>query len=224
MTPSPLSVLLVDDQPEFRQGLRVLLDFYTQTSPTKFTIVGEAASVDQAVSLVVNQHPQLILLDLELSQGNGLEVLQQLAQMECSSQTLVLSAFHQDDWIFRTMQAGARGYVCKDRLATQLCEAIATVLRGEIYLSPELATGFFRLFHFYSGRTLQSRQAVHLTDREHEVLHCLVQGESNEAIAQHLYITVATVKAHLTAIFEKLGVSSRAQAIVKALKMGLVTA
>jgi DNA-binding NarL/FixJ family response regulator len=109
-------------------------------------------------------------------------------------------------------------------LANQLCEAISTVIDDRIYLDPDVATSFFRMFHFYAGRCLQAAQSLHLTEREQEVLHWLVQGASNEAIAQNLYVTVATVKAHLTSIFEKLGVTSRTQAIVKALKLGLVSA
>lgn len=220
----PISVLLVDDQQAFRRGLRTLLDFYTVSGPLQFTIVGEAASAEQAVKLAIEQHPALVLLDLELAQGDGVSVLTQLELNNYRGKALVLSAHHQDEWIFRAMQAGARGYVCKDQLATQLCEAIATVLRDEVYLAPEIATSFFRLFHFYAGRSLQACQSLHLTEREQEVLHWLVQGASNEAIAKHLHITIATVKAHLTAIFEKLQVTSRTQAIVKALKLGLVTA
>jgi DNA-binding NarL/FixJ family response regulator len=221
---APVSILLVDDQQPFRQGLRTLLDFYSINSSTNFTIVGEAASADQAFNLAIEQHPTLTLLDLELAHGDGIEVLNRLANMSYAGKVLVLSSHHQDEWVFRAMQAGARGYVCKNRLATQLHEAIATVLNGEVYLSPEIATGFFRMFHFYAGRSLQARQSVHLTEREQEVLHWLVQGASNDAIAQHLFITIATVKAHLTAIFEKLQVTSRTQAIVKALKLGVVTA
>ena len=221
---APVSILLVDDQQPFRQGLRTLLDFYSINSSTNFTIVGEAASADQAFNLAIEQHPTLTLLDLELAHGDGIEVLNRLANMSYAGKVLVLSSHHQDEWVFRAMQSGARGYVCKDRLATQLPEAIATVLNGEVYLSPEIATGFFRMFHFYAGRSLQARQSVRLTDREQEVLHWLVQGASNDAIAQHLFITIATVKAHLTAIFEKLQVTIRTQAIVKALKLGVVAA
>jgi DNA-binding NarL/FixJ family response regulator len=220
----PISVLLVDDQPEFRQGLRTLLGFYTASGPIQFQVVGEAASADQAFELIQAHHPTLTLLDMELAQGDGLEVLCRLAVADLKTRVLTLSAHHEDDWVFKAMQAGAKGYVCKDKVATQLCEAMNTVLQDEIYLPPELATGFFRLFHFYSGRTLQASQTISLTDREQEVLHWLVQGASNEAIAQELFITVATVKAHLTAIFEKLEVKSRTQAIVKALKLGLVNA
>ncbi len=221
---APVSILLVDDQQPFRQGLRTLLDFYNINSSANFTIVGEAASADQAFNLAIEQHPTLTLLDLELAQGDGIEVLNRLANMSYAGKVLVLSSHHQDEWVFRAMQAGARGYVCKDRLASQLYEAIATVINGEVYLSPEIATGFFRMFHFYSGRSLQASQSVRLTEREQEVLHWLVQGASNDAIAQHLFITIATVKAHLTAIFEKLQVTSRTQAIVKALKLGVVAA
>jgi DNA-binding NarL/FixJ family response regulator len=220
----PISVLLVDDQPEFRQGLRTLLEFFTASGPVQFQVIGEAASSEQAFEMIKLQHPILTLLDMELAQGDGLEVLNKLAAAEIETKVLTLSAHQEDDWIFKAMQSGAKGYVCKDKVATQLCEALDTVLQGEVYLPPELATAFFRLFHFYSGRTLQACQTVSLTDREQEVLHWLVQGASNEAIAKQLYITVATVKAHLTAIFDKLEVKSRTQAIVKALKLGLVTA
>jgi len=220
----PISILLVDDEQRFRQGLRTLLGFYNGNGNLRFDIVGEAASVDQALNLTVEQRPALILLDLELPPSDGVTALIRLGELPYKGKVLVLSAHREDEWVFRAMQAGACGYVFKDRLATQLCEAIATVMRDEVYLSPEVATHFFRLFHFYAGRSLQACQAIHLTEREQEVLNWLVQGASNEEIAQHLYITVATVKAHLTAIFEKLAVNSRTQAIVKALKLGLVCA
>lgn len=222
--PQPVSILLVDDEQRFRKGLQTLLDFYNNSGALRFNIVGEAASVDQALTLAVEQHPALILLDLEIPPSDGVTALLRLGEVSYKGKVLVLSAHREDEWVFRAMQAGAYGYVFKDRLANQLCDAIATVMNNEIYLPPEVATHFFRLFHFYAGRSLQASQAFHLTEREREVLHWLVQGASNEEIAQRLYITVATVKAHLTAIFEKLKVTSRTQAIVKALKLGLVCA
>jgi DNA-binding NarL/FixJ family response regulator len=219
-----VSVLLVDDEPQFRQGLKTLMNFYNTSGSFQLKPVGEAATVEQVVKLAKEQHPTLILMDLELMEGNGVTALLRLGEIAYKGKTLVLSGHCEDEWVFRAMQAGACGYVVKDRLATELCTAIATVIQGEVYLSPELATRFFRLFHFYAGRTVQACQTVHLTEREQEVLHWLVQGASNDEISGRLYITVATVKAHLTAIFEKLSVTSRTQAIVKALKMGLVCA
>jgi DNA-binding NarL/FixJ family response regulator len=218
-----ISLLLVDDEPRFRQGLRTLLSFYSDGALT-FEVVGEAASVEQSVSLIKEQRPTLVLLDLELAQGDGVTVLNRLREIAYSGKVLVLSAHQEDDWIFRAMQAGASGYVFKNHLASQLCQAVTTVMNHEIYLPAEVATRFFRLFHFYSGRSLQAAQSIHLTEREQEVLHWLAQGASNEEIAKYLFITAATVKAHLTAIFTKLNVTSRTRAIVSALKLGLVQA
>lgn len=217
-----VSILLVDDDPIFRQGLKTLLNFYNHNNDFELTVVGEAASVDQALKLASQQHPGLILLDLELPQTDGITALLRWRQELFQGRAIVLSARRQDEAVFRAMQAGARGYVFKDCLAQQLYDAIATVINGEIYLAPEVATSFFRVFHFYSGHSLPSCPKIHLTAREQEVLQWLIKGASNEQIAKRLCVTVATVKAHLTAIFQKLGVSSRTQAIVKALKVGLV--
>ena len=219
-----VSILLVDDDPLFRKGLQTLLNFYSNNGSFRFHVVGEAATVDQALKLTVEQHPALILLDLELPQDDGIKALFRLQQVPYQGKVLVLSAHHEDEWVFRAMQGGARGYVFKDQLANQLCDAIATVMNNQIYLAPAVATSFFRLFHFYTGHSLQACQSLHLSEREQEVLQWLVQGSSNEEIAQNLYVTVATVKAHLTSIFEKLDVKSRTQAIIKALKLGLVSA
>ncbi len=221
-TPQKLSVLLVDDEQRFRQGLRSLLNFYSVSNSLLLEIVGEAASPEQALKLALKEHPNLILLDMELTGGDGITVLLNLKENYYNGKVLVLSAHQEDDWIFRAMQAGASGYVYKNRLATQLCEAITTVIKSEIYLPLEVASGFFRRFQAYSESCLQASQKLHLTEREQEVLHWLIQGFSNEEIAKHLYITVATVKAHLTNIFEKLKVTSRTQAIVTALKLGLI--
>jgi DNA-binding NarL/FixJ family response regulator len=217
----PISVLLVDDNPDFRQGLESLLDFYSATGSLKFRVVGRAASVEQAVQLATQQCPTLVLLDLEFAQSDGLQFLQR--QQGSSSRVLVVSGHDEDDWVYQAMRSGARGYVFKHRLSTQLLEAINIVLQEEIYLSPEVATCFFRSFHSQLGRSLPQRNnTIHLTDREREVLRCVVQGDSNEAIAEQLNITIGTVKAYLTTIFEKLEVRSRTQAALKALKIGLI--
>jgi DNA-binding NarL/FixJ family response regulator len=220
---TPISILLVDDCPTFRQGVKSFLDFHSTISPLQFQIVGQAISPQQAVSLALEQSPMLILLDMELAQGTGIDVLQQLRSQVKQSRVLVLSGHTEEEWIFKAMQTGARGYLLKHHLSTQLLEAIQVVMQNQIYLPPEVATSFFQRFHFAAGRSLAGPQTVHLTDREREVLQWLVQGASNEIIAQHLHITVGTVKAYLTTIFEKLNVSSRTQAALQALKLGLVS-
>jgi len=223
-TAQKLSVLLVDDDQRFRQGVRTLLDFYSFNGSLLLDVVGEAASVERVLSLTAQQCPALILLDLELATGNGITALVRLKEISYTGKVLVLSAHQEDDWIFQAMQAGAAGYVFKSRLAIQLYEAITTVLNSEIYLPADAASGFFRRFQADSESSIQARQHLHLTEREQEVLHWLTQGASNEEIAKYLYVTVATVKAHLTSIFEKLKVTSRTQAVVAALKLGLIQA
>lgn len=223
-----ISILLVDDEQRFRQGLRTLLDFYNDRGELSFKIIGEAATVEQMLSVTQKQQPTLILLDLELSENkaenNGIDGLLGLQELAYSGKVLVLSSHQDDSWIFRAMQGGAMGYVFKDCLAAQLYNAIATVIDDKIYLAPEVATRFFRHFQFYAGHSLPIAKSLKLTEREQEVLYWLVQGASNDAIAKNLYITVATVKAHLSSIFTKLEVKNRTQAIVKALRLGLVQA
>lgn len=218
-----ISILLVDDHAEFRQGLRTLLGFFTD-GPTRFKVVAEATSAQQALKMVETHNPMITLLDMELEQGTGVDVLQGLKSLGMDTRVLSLSAHRKDEWVFQAMQAGAKGYVVKDKLAIQLHDALRTVLEDKVYLDPDLASGFFRLFHAHGVLNRKAREEVRLTDREQQVLHWLVQGASNEVISNQLFITVATVKAHLTAIFDKLKVRSRTQAIVKAIKLGLVDA
>lgn len=219
-----ISILLVDDDARFRQGIRTLLGFCSDKGQFDFVIVGEAASDRQAIELVKQQHPILVILDVELTRGkmDGIQVLSELQALPHSPKVLMMSAHQEDDVIFKCMQAGAFGYVPKSQIAEQLYGAITTVLQDQIYLAATSMTAFFRIFHFHSGRSLRACQSIHLSPREHEVLSFLVEGYSNETIAKSLYISVATVKAHLTSVFEKLSVKSRTQAIVAALKLGLV--
>lgn len=217
-----LSVLLADDEERFRQGVRTFLNFYSVNYSLPIEVIGEADSVEQILKFTTKKCPDLILLDLELLGGDGITALVRLKEVCYSGKILVLSAHQEDEWIFRAMQAGASGYIYKVRLATQLCEAINTVMKSEIYLPPEVAMGFFRHFQADADSSAKVCCKLHLTEREQEVLHWLTQGACNEEIAKNLYVTVATVKAHLTSIFDKLKVTSRAQAIVAAIKLGLV--
>lgn len=120
-----ISVLLVDDNHQFRRGLETLLGFYHTTGSLSCRVVGHAASVEQGLQLMQEQQPQLILLDMELAQHDGVTFLIKQRQLRQPSRVLVLSAHQEDEWVFRAMQAGACGYVFKDRLAHQLSEAIA---------------------------------------------------------------------------------------------------
>jgi len=226
---SSISCVLIDDDPKLRQGIRAMLMLHRLESSNTFEIVGEAATIPQAFQVIQQKHPRLILLDLDLSIQSGIELLTRIKTSyesekrpgQLPGKVLVLSEHREDEWIFRAMQSGADGYLFKGHLLSHLLEAIDAALKNQIYLTPDVAAGFFRSFHFYRGRSQAVVQTLNLTQREQDVLHWLVQGASNEEIAANLYITVATVKAHLTAIFQKLSVTSRTQAIIKALKLGL---
>jgi DNA-binding NarL/FixJ family response regulator len=217
-----LSTLLVEDDHSFRAGVRTLLEF-SQLYNQKVKIIGEANRPELAISLAASHKPDLILIDIELIEGDGLDLLQHLQQHNVSCKTLILSGHQEDDWIYRAMQYGADGYVFKSQVSEQLINAITTIFQDRIYLPPEVATGFFRQFQ-QTQATLpdQMGQPCDLSQREKEVLYWLVQGASNDEVAKQLYISVATVKAHLTNIFLKLQVTSRTQAIVAAIKLNLV--
>jgi DNA-binding NarL/FixJ family response regulator len=217
-----LTVLLVEDDHSFRAGIRTLLDFYKIDDQT-LKVIGEANRPALALSLAEQHSPDLILIDMELIEGDGLGLLQQLQERKTSCKTLVLSGHQEDTWIYQAMQAGADGYVFKDQVSEQLFDAIASILQDQVYLPPEVATGFFRRFQkTQASLPNQLGHACDLSQRENEVLYWLVQGASNDEVAKQLYISVATVKAHLTNIFLKLQVTSRTQAIVAAIKMNLV--
>ncbi|MEA5598424.1 response regulator transcription factor [Rivularia sp. UHCC 0363] len=222
MISQQISLLLVDDDESFRQGLSSILAFYKNSNSLNTEVIGEANSVEQALKLTIQKSPNLILLDMELVGSDGITALSSLKDINYSGKVLVLSGHQEDDYIFQAMQKGAAGYIFKTRVATQLYEAINTVMQLQIYLPPEVNSAFFRRFQADSDSIARKKHQLHLTQREQEVLELLAKGDSNEEIAKQLYVTVATVKAHLTSIFEKFKVTSRTQAIVTAIKLGVV--
>ena len=224
MNERQISVLLIDDDEHFRQGLRHLLAYYKNSNLLAVEVIGEANCVEQTLKLTTQKLPNLILLDMELVGSDGITALAKFKEIGYLGKVLVLSAHQEDDYIFQAMHKGAAGYLFKTCVATQLYKAIDTVIRSEIYLPPEATSGFFRRFQANLDTIHQQKHQLHLTPREQEVLFFLTKGASNEEIAKKLYVTIATVKAHLTSIFEKLKVTSRTQAIVTAIKLGLVQA
>lgn len=223
MVSRPIPTVLVDNCCKFREGLKSLLDFHNMTSALQFQIVGQAASLQQALGVIHQQAPRLILLDIDLAQEIGGDILPRLKSLAKCSYVLIVSDRQDEEWVFKAMQAGVKGYIFKQNLSVQLLEAIQIVLRDQIYLPPEVATQFFQQFQVVTTRNLSSLHKVNLTERERDVLQWLAQGASNETIAKQLNITVGTVKAYLTTIFGKLEVNSRTQAVLQALKLGIVS-
>ena len=223
------SLLIIDDNHKFRNNLKTLIQLYNQNNLSKFNLIGDTDSVAKGKSLLDKYQPQILLLDLELHHESGLEILEYLANKDYQSKTLILSAHEEEEMIFQAMFLGARGYVFKPNVVSQLLEAIDTVVNEKVYLPLEAATGFFTSFNHYVSElnNLESlkncpQNDYHLTHREKDVLEYLIQGLSNEEIAEKLFVTIATVKAHLSSIFSKFCVKNRTQAIVMALKENIV--
>jgi DNA-binding NarL/FixJ family response regulator len=240
--PETIAVMLVACELPFCKSLQALLKVYNLSSSWQIKLVGEASSIKSVLSMADQYKPGLIFLDWDLFQASdqGIEMIRSLSQKseqnQNSSKILVLSSLGEESSIFATMQAGAWGYLLKENLPAQLPIAITAALNNQVYLCPEVAARFFRAFQMNQGKStatqpnklsnqpteLNSSNPYNLTNREQEVLKLLVEGYRNQEIASSLYITVATVKAHLTTIFEKLDVDSRSRAIVRSLQMGLV--
>ncbi len=208
-----LTVLIADDHPLFRKGLRTLLATLPGTR-----VVGEAASGVEAVRLAEVLGPQLVLMDLQMAGGDGLSAIRQLAaKPHCH--ILVVTMFEDDVSVFAAMQAGARGYVLKDMDDDEMVRAIRAVGNGEAIFSPAVAV---RLMRFFRDRPVQPPTPfADLTNSERNVLQLMARGLTNDVIAAQLSLSPKTVRNYVSNIFDKLQVASRAQAIVRAHDAGL---
>jgi len=207
---TPIRVLVVDDHPVVRHGLLALLRYEPE-----FEIAGDAADGEEAVAAVLEYKPDVVLLDLRLPRLSGVEVMIQARAKGSMSRFLVLTTYDSDDDITRALAAGAKGYLLKDATSHELMQAIREVMRGNAALEPSVAARVLARMH--------DSPADELSTRELDVLQRMVRGESNRAIAVALHVSENTVKTHVSHIFAKLVVQSRAEAVVVALRRGLVT-
>lgn len=209
-----IRILLVDDHTLFRDGLRALFG-----SLPDIDVVGEAASGDKAIALAEELQPDVVLMDIQMPECNGVEATRQIVQTSPHIGVIVITMFEDDDSVFAAMRAGARGYVLKGADQEEMLRAIRAVARGEALFGPDIAT---QLTRFFNTTPSQAAAAFpNLTERESEVLHLLAQGLSNQEIATRLTISVKTVRNHLSNIFSKLQVADRVQAIIRARDAGL---
>ncbi len=214
MDTEAIRILIADDNPEFREGLRGLLAGALDTA-----VVGEATTGDQAIALAGRLQPDVILMDLKMPGLNGIEATRRIAAALPHIGILVVTMFEDDDSVFAAMRAGARGYLLKDADQEDLLRAIQAVSRGEAIFSPAIAR---RLMQYFGAPPAASPQAFpELTEREREVLRLLAQGLTNAAIAERLFLSPRTVKSHVAHIYGKLGVDNRAAATRFAVDHGL---
>ncbi len=211
MSTPPIRILVVDDHPIVRHGLMALLGYEAD-----FTVVGDAADGEVAVQQVVALQPDVVLLDLRMTKLTGVEVMMRCRDLAKQTRFLVLTTYDSDDDIARALAAGAKGYMLKDTSAPELFAAIRQVMRGHAALEPSVAARVLARMHDHPDDELSAREL--------EVLQHMVRGESNRAIAFVLNVSENTVKTHVSHIFAKLHVQSRAEAVAVALQRGLVTA
>jgi DNA-binding NarL/FixJ family response regulator len=214
MSETTLGVLIVDDHPIFRKGLRALLG-----SHPELRLVGEAASATAAVRLANELRPDLILMDLQMPGGDGIGAIRQIIAAQPESRILVVTMFDDDESVFAAMRAGARGYVLKDTDDEEMSRAMLAVGHGEAIFSPAIAS---RMMRFFEQRPVAAQPPFpELSESERKVLQLIAQGENNQAIADRLALSPKTVRNYISAIFSKLQVADRAQAIVKARDAGM---
>lgn len=210
----PLTILIADDHPVFRKGLRALL-----ASMPAVVLAGEATSGEDAIRLAEQLQPDVILMDLQMPGGGGLPAIRQIVQTSPHIRILVVTMFQDDDSVFAALKAGARGYVLKDMDDEDIMRAILVVGSGEAIFSPEIAE---RMIKFFSTRpALPVELFPELTNSERNVLAMMAQGINNDEIARNLSFSNKTVRNYVSNIFSKLQVADRAQAIVKAREAGL---
>jgi DNA-binding NarL/FixJ family response regulator len=212
---NPILVLIADDHPLFRKGMRTLLESMPETA-----VAGEATDGAQAVEMALALEPDIVLLDLQMPEGGGLRAIRDLARLGSDVRILVVTLFEDDESVFAALKAGARGYVLKDADEEEMVRAIQAVARGEAIFSPAIAA---RLIDYFAGtRAAPAGEAFpDLTDREREILTLIARGRSNAEIAGDLSISLKTVRNHASNVFNKLQVSDRTQAALRARDAGL---
>ena len=208
-------VLIADDHPVFRFGLRTLL----KADPL-LSVVGEAMNGKEAVARASELSPDVILMDLNMPGMNGIEAIRHILDDHPQVHILVLTMFDDDDSVFAAMRAGARGYLLKGAEGVETLQAIRVVSTGEAIFSPAIAQ---RLMQYFGAPRLPgpSQPFPGLTDREREVLSLIAQGYTNQAIAEQLVISPKTVRNHISSIFSKLQVTGRLEAILRVKDVGM---
>jgi DNA-binding NarL/FixJ family response regulator len=210
-----IRVLIADDHPVYRDGLRTLLDSLPDAE-----VVGEAAGGEEVVEKALSVQPDVILMDLQMPGINGIEATRRILHTTPHIGVLVVTMFEDDDSVFAAMRAGARGYLLKGADQKEISRAIRSVANGEAIFAPAIAQ---RLISFFGmpGPPVPPQNFPELTDREREILDLIAHGRNNMEIADRLSLSQKTVRNHVSNIFSKLQVADRTEAAIRAREAGL---
>ena len=210
-----IRILLAEDHIVVRQGTRQLLE-----RETDLEVIGEASDGEEAIRLTSQLKPDVVIMDVAMPKLSGIEATKQIKELSPSAIVLVLTGYDYDEYIFSLLEAGAAGYLLKDVSGDELIGAIRAVYAGEPVLHPIVIRKLMTRFKSQAATTAEARPQELLSQRELEVLKLAARGMSNKDIGEELFISVRTVQAHLRAIFNKLGVGSRSEAVLYGLKRG----
>ncbi|MEW2086684.1 response regulator transcription factor [Streptomyces sp. NPDC005283] len=220
MTDSPVRVLLADDQPLVRSGLRMIMADHPDLE-----VVGEAATGIEAVQLVRDVSPDVVVMDIRMPGMDGIEATRLITAGPATTRVLVLTTFDEDDHVYGALRAGASGFVVKDMALNDILAAIRVVAAGDALIAPSVTRRLIADFvgHRQAAPKRSPQQVESITEREREVLTLIGRGRSNTEIAEDLFITVATTKSHVSRLITKLGARDRVQLVITAYEIGLVT-
>ncbi len=210
----PIEVVLADDHVVLRAGLRALLE-----AEADIEVVGEASTGDEAVELVRDKHPQVVVMDLSMPGSGGLEATRRLTALDVDTRVLVLTMHAEEEYLVPVLEAGASGYLTKTVADRSLIEAIRVVSRGEVYLPPQATT---RLLQKYRESGEEPDALHRLSTREQEVMALTAEGYSSKEIGGKLFISPKTVDTYRSRIMEKLGLHHRSELVRFALRSGLL--
>lgn len=212
---SKIRVLIVDDHAMFREGIRSLLQGHDDVE-----VVGEATQGREAIEMVHQLTPQVVLMDIAMPVMGGLEATRRIQKESPNTRVLALTQYEDSEYILSMLRAGAKGYIAKTATASELVAAIRTVHKRESFLYPSAATTLIEEYLMRVGG--EKNEYERLTDREREVLQLVAEGRTNREIADMLFISVKTVLRHRTDIMQKLGFHNRTELIKYAISKGLI--
>lgn len=212
---TPIRVILADDHAVVREGTRQLLE-----REPDIEVVGEATNGSEAVRMVEHLHPKVVVMDVRMPGMGGVEATKAIKSRFTDVEVLVMTAYEDDEFIFTLLEAGASGYLLKTAPVKELVKAIREVAEGQSALDPSIARKVLRQFTDGGPRKKQEEFYEALTEREQEVLRLLAEGKTNKEIAEVLIISDRTVQTHLSNIFGKMGVSTRTEAVLEAIRRG----
>ncbi|MDI4647112.1 response regulator [Cohnella hashimotonis] len=212
-------ILIVDDHLVVREGLKMILE-----TEEKYKVIGEAANGNEALALMEKVMPDLVLMDLNMPQLNGLETIEAMIGRGIDIPVVILTTYNEDEWMMQGLALGAKGYLLKDTDREHLFRTIDAAQRGETLLQPDILSRVLAAQRERLKPTPTERFATSLTEKEQQVLQAAALGLRSKEIAVQLEISERTVKAYLTNVYNKLGVDSRSQAVAMAVELGIVKA